>query len=398
MEKSKRTWLFLIIQFFYSFCISIVNSEKIITSRYEHYNGLTLKYFIPMAHESGYWRINQQNPYSIIINQGKVNESGMIDSNNITIEGINYTQILKVETIKLVNFDTRIFYYEISEKNFPYYDIYDGLTFALHPANESFSILHQLKKEGLISKMVYAFEPKDIKLNEGGLHLGGLPESVIKDKNCGKCKVIDDSWGCKLKYVYVGDNTNNLFINKYKAIFQTAYRAITAPKEFLDYIAENIFKENLLRKECEIEKNYYSAYIIICKNGKEIFEKLPPFFSFVFDNIVLKVPKSQLFYFPSFNGIEKLICNIYLSLNKQEQNIWTFGDRFLSNYITEFDYENKEVTFFSNELVSFFRKKNDLRLILIFLIFLLTTSSVCLIILKNRSEIIKGILNTGETP
>lgn len=388
MENSKRTRLFIIIQIFYSFCISIVNSEAIITSRYEHYNGLTLKYFIPMIHESGYWRINQQNPYSIIINQGKVNKSGMIYSNNITIDGINYTQILKLETIKMVNFDTTIFYYEIPEKTFPYYDIYDGLTFALHPANESFSILHQLKKEGQISKMVYAFEPKEIRLTEGNLHLGGLPENITKNKYFGKCKVINDSWGCNLRYIYAGDNQNNLFINKYKAIFQSAYGGITAPKEFLDYIAENILKENILRNECEIERNYYSDYIFICKNGKEIFENLPPFLSFVFDNIVLKVPKSQLFYFPSFNGNEKLICNIYLSLNKQEQNIWTFGDRFLSNFITEFDYENKEVTFFSNEAIPIFKKKNNFfRKILIFLIFLLATSSVDLIILKSRSTI-----------
>ena len=62
------------------------------------------------------------------------------------LDYICHTQILKLETIKMVNFDTTIFYYEIPVKTFPYYDIYDGLTFSLHPANESFSILHQLKK------------------------------------------------------------------------------------------------------------------------------------------------------------------------------------------------------------------------------------------------------------
>ena len=98
---------FLILSLF----ISSILSNEIIISRYEHFNGLSMKYFIPLAHESGYWRINQQSPYSNSINRGKLNPNKTLYETDTTQSGSNYTRILKYGTIKLANFDASIFYY-----------------------------------------------------------------------------------------------------------------------------------------------------------------------------------------------------------------------------------------------------------------------------------------------
>ena len=345
---------FLILSLF----ISSILSNKIIISRYEHFNGLSMKYFIPLAHESGYWRINQQSPYSNSINRGKLNPNKTLYETDTTQSGSNYTRILKYGTIKLANFDASIFYYEIPEKSVPYIDAYDGLTFALNPANESFSIMHLLKKEAQIKKMSYAFDPMANESHQGVFYLGGLPGGVIKNKFKGKCKVSGDEWGCHLNYIYFEGNESMIYKNKHKALFQSAFKAITAPREYMNYLTSTVFKKYIHDGFCYVDKNYYSDYIISCKNAQYVYDTFPSHLNFVFDNIILTIPKNQILYFPNYKTYDRVVCNIYTDLNEELQSIWTFGDHFLSNYITEFNYEDREVIFYSNSTIQTFNLEN----------------------------------------
>ena len=126
----------------------------------------------------------------------------------------------------------------------------------------------------------------------------------------------------------------------------------------MNYLTSTVFKKYIHDGFCYVDKNYYSDYIISCKNAQYVYDTFPSHLNFVFDNIILTIPKNQILYFPNYKTYDRVVCNIYTDLNEELQSIWTFGYHFLSNYITEFNYEDREVIFYSNSTIQTFNLEN----------------------------------------
>ena len=249
-----------------------------------------------------------------------------------------------------------------------------GLSFIF--SYEEYSLIHHLKKNNLINYLSYGFIPPQLIINnnlndsntsfinkEGFIFFGGLPKNYIINKYRYNCKITGkyNFWSCDLPYILFGEityysNPNNtlFFENNNYAYFNGAERRILAPEDFMLFLKHNYFKNEIINGTCKYYL-YGMNYVFECLcNIINIF----PNISFIFDNYQYKFTSDELFdYYGGGN------CLFVIQGNHLRKNNFVFGTPFLNKFISNFDYETKYITFYSENKISeidldkFFKKR-----------------------------------------
>lgn len=369
MKAIKECFIILIISNFllrYLICsCTLINIDYYFhytTHKAEIYIGeLTKKYFVIIDLTSQYTWINaidSSNPLDETDN--KLSESRVI---------YNYNEFKAKQVQDIFGFKN----YEGLLKQFDYFFITQnilskgesllpqangviGLAYSF--PDEKYSLIHSLKKEGIIDHMSFSIA----KSNQ--IALGGVPSEISVNNYQSTCEVINGNsnltsaaiheysnineghWRCSLSKVIIknntktwtyrtkNDNTVSFIIDKDKNY---------APKSFMSFIKDNFYSE-------ELRSKYFRIYNI------EGIEQLssPDDGTARHGNLTFVIGKYQytidLFYFWECYDIA---CDFTIYENPFG-DFWILGALFLNQFIMEFDYELKKVVFYSKKEIELY--------------------------------------------
>lgn len=289
-----------------------------------------------------YEKISQQMTASYL-NVNEIKEISVFEIDEIIIDSKSYQRGLLIEDLRIGNLTTQVSFYGVPKMDFQK----NAISFPLHPKNELFSIVHQLKKSNQIEKMKYTFVPDGDGDISGKMYIGNLQSSFFdKDKSKGECRVTGESWGCNLQLVYFMDSLSNkykknrYFINNEYALFDCNILGIEVPFIFLEFITNNLLNDLFNNNQCWFtgKKRH-----IQCEELSKLKKFLPKWINFVFDNQAYAIEMKSIIG-KDYEDPRKSALYIF----ENADNKWIFGGLFLRNFVSSFDYEDKMIMLYSN--------------------------------------------------
>lgn len=249
-------------------------------------------------------------------------------------------------------------------------DLFQGvLSLGREYDSKKFSLVYKMSSAS--ATFYNSFVLRFVDNNKGELHIGDLTNE-LKDYThlMSPCTLLSTEekikWACELTHVFVGSYGDKSYTDQYTnekgyiissksskikhinqpAIFETIYNKIYVPKDFIVYLKENVFVDQKTGKEiCKLNEDTTSSYFTCNQDEVDKVQKL----SFVMSNkLALTLPSSNLF---DCNGE---ICN-YLIMYKEGKKNWIMGLPILKTYQMIFDYNKKDLNFYSNDNKSFVR-------------------------------------------
>lgn len=249
--------------------------------------------------------------------------------------------------------------------------------------------------------------------NEGNIQIGDAPEDIKRSNLINKCKVIEGQnplikWKCELTHIFIGGVEDNQsfkddYLDQYgyyireksqhikevfkPVIFESIYNSIYCPKRFLSYFKENYFYNSITNSYmCKLIDNGQSAYFTCTKSEVNSLKRL----NFVLSEITdLSFPARLL-----FECNDKTDTCIFLVRYSSRFDYWVFGLPILKNYGIIFDYNMKDIEFYSQSnkyLVNMpdkfvFNFLNFLLYFLIFIIILLLIGLGLIYFMRNKNK------------
>lgn len=264
-----------------------------------------------------------------------------------------------------------------------------GIGLAYKFTDNKYSLIHQMKDNNLISNSSFGIIPPKPEEEVGTIFFGGIPPEFINGKIHTSCSVVGNyaNWACDLSYVFFGEISyvydNIYYNNRDYAYFQLAEKRILAPDKFMEHLKNKIFKQYLDDQSCS-----YSLYGMnrrfecTCSVGSSL-----PDFNFIFDSHSYKLSGRELMEVDHGD-----YCVFMIYSNHIRNNNWIFGTIFLSKYYSVFNYEDKQVSFYSNnesvyvDLDSIFPWKKILRIVGYIIIALVTICIMFYVYIKIKSK------------
>ena len=249
--------------------------------------------------------------------------------------------------------------------------------------DERFSFVHYLKKNGIISKLIFGHQYND--RTHGNIYFGEEPKSMRHGYF--KCKVQNfisytNKWHCQLLSVYFnnGDNYTTLSSN---AAFDTGYSFIKGPFWQVSNILDKL--KEIGGKKCEHvfqvidEKN--ELVRLVCDLSIQIDDF--PDLSFDIVGFKMELLKTDLFRKIIVKG-GKIKYEAVL-VGDSTYGFWNFGEPILKNYDMVFNYEDNTVGFKINSNYLGGDWTSVVLLGIVFVCFVI----IAIYIIKNRKKIFK---------
>ena len=213
-----------------------------------------------------------------------------------------------------------------------------------------FNFIGSLKKNGFIEKEIFSIIPDEKKLI-----IGNIPKAYERERYT-KCNLVETNdldnafrsgWVCEMTHILFGVDTKNKTLEKAipmnaRAIFDTAYNYISIPFRHLDDF-NNKFMKDFYNDSCiqikELNEIYY-----ICEDDEKIKKGS---IAFVLGGFGYVIPWSKLF--------RKILDEKYemqIRFHKENDDIFTFGYPFVSQFTLVYNSEDKEVGFFRGERIN----------------------------------------------
>ena len=236
--------------------------------------------------------------------------------------------------------------YQKDFKDFP--DGKLGLGFR-HEHGVDFNFLGSLKSKGLINKEVFTILPKEEKLV-----IGGIPSELEKETystcNLVETNDLDDAyragWICELTHIFFGVNTKEkslemaLQVNA-RVIFDSAYKYISMPKRHLNNFNKN-FMEKFFYDSCIQVKDKNDIYYI-CDADEKIQHGA---IAFLVGGFGYVIPWDKL-----FKKIEEDKYEMLIRFHKENDDIFSFGYPFTSQFTIIYNAEEKHLGFYGGEKI-----------------------------------------------
>ena len=236
--------------------------------------------------------------------------------------------------------------YQKDFKDFP--DGKLGLGFR-HEHGVDFNFLGSLKSKGLINKEVFTILPKEEKLV-----IGGIPSELEKETystcNLVETNDLDDAyragWICELTHIFFGVNTKEkslemaLQVNA-RVIFDSAYNYISMPKRHLNNFNKN-FMEKFFYDSCIQVKDKNDIYYI-CDADEKIQHGA---IAFLVGGFGYVIPWDKL-----FKKIEEDKYEMLIRFHKENDDIFSFGYPFTSQFTIVYNAEEKHLGFYGGEKI-----------------------------------------------
>ena len=211
--------------------------------------------------------------------------------------------------------------------------------------HKNMSLAYSLYANNIISQPIYGFR-KDSVTGKYAIYFGQIPKHFVS--NCTKYTMsINDSkgdWGLNIKSIYYdGENSYEYVLNNEYAYVNTVNDRIFVPRHYMYYLKETVFKEYVKNRKCLFNQDSNSFYINCdCFNGVNDMKEFP--------NMNIKIDKYELTlsYEELFIYLTKQhLCLFIMQYNYNEPDVWFFGYYFMKAFVTEFDLENKTISFYT---------------------------------------------------
>ena len=304
--------------------------------------------------------LNTYLPFSLFTNE--INAK-TISNKTVTIEDTHFLY-QKQAKLTIYNYTLEKFSFYYSSESITYFREL-GISLAYQPEDESFSLIHHLYKNKIIEHLKFALS---INGNKGMIHFGGYPEEAMNLEYKGHCKIRDSFgyWGCPLKGVEV----NNTFYKlETDTLIHSGEYAFLYSNELLQFAIENIFNEKITKNVCYVETDKQDGDSIHCKNKTTALT-----FSLLFNDIKMQFNVDELY---SKRSADKFLFRSNPH-NYIDYKGVVFGMYFLMQFdLVVFDYENKQLEFFSNKVILDNKVYNNtIQIILCIIVSLLCTISI----------------------
>jgi hypothetical protein len=157
-----------------------------------------------------------------------------------------------------------------------------------------------------------------------------------------------ESWMCELTHFFIKNEEEPESINKTiylnstteslgKVIFNPNTKFITIPETYLQDIRKQYSINS--RNRCSVYKKDNMIYLY-CKYQNETNFNLLPYFSFIMEGFLFKIPVQHLFV---KNEDGNFMCLIRFSKNNNKGHLWEFGLPLFKSFVIQFDFDNKRV-------------------------------------------------------
>ena len=265
------------------------------------------------------------------IDTGKNKEKYIMILNRIyPVTEITHTLLLDIGMDNFFPFPLTFY---IEDIKFIKYTNFLGL--GLNFERESFSVVHQLKKEGVINDLKFALVPHG--KSDGTLYFGGVPNMIVSSMERKKCFVKNkkDGWSCEVSEVTINSERSIVYKYSHIAKFDTTAQYTSAPRNFFTILMEEVFAPYFDRKDCKIFNDFEPRLSCYC-------EKIANFPEIIF-NI-----EGNIFALGFGELFEEINDACYFMMIENKEKHWIMGDAFLRKYIVEFDYAKEgSVSFYS---------------------------------------------------
>ena len=230
-----------------------------------------------------------------------------------------------------------------------------GLGFEINPYKFKYSFINQLYEKKIISKRIFSIDFNNNKINFGS-------ESNIK--TFGKCSIIQEikdwnnkisnpNWQCKIKGFFIGKNKEKLIEIEKRFSFLTLlsfdiHHIMNIPFSLFNQLKDNYFKELINEGKCNVTERF-GRYVFLCNSINDLKDDI----YFSFGNWGLKIPKNKILYELDIGCLKQCfyisIFQFDLKDGDLNKDIMVIPINLMKEYIISYDYDNKEVGFYSNE-------------------------------------------------
>lgn len=342
--------------------------------------------------------INQSLPWTVIrkekfglffsLSSKKIRDTKLItDKEYHVMEYSDEINFSSLDNITMTIYD--YYFYSTGENNTSSLTSVLGLGYQFE--NENFSIVHQLKKQMFIDKLIFTIDLETNSLdNKGKIYFGGTPSELITRKNKATCRVSDSyiSWGCQLKKMIISyrNKTQNIPVFQY-AHFQNCQPALILPQYLMEQISETFFFREVIQKGlCKFILNESWNYITCSKEVIDNSYDAKTSIKFDFDGYIFSLNLNQLFY------CNNVACSSnFYSIPLQYGDQIILGSTFLNQYIVEYDYEDKSISFYSDYIFPYeidHENKILFSLIIIIILLLFIPSIINVYLIKVKAPLI----------
>lgn len=214
------------------------------------------------------------------------------------------------------------------------------------------SLPYSICNSNSISQPIYGFRKDEI-TKEYLMYFGQIPQQFVS-KYTKQTITINDSkgdWGLNIKSIsYDSENTFEYVLNNEYAYVNTVNDRIFIPQHYIDYLKETVFDDYVKNRKCSFNKDLKSYYINCdCPNGINDMKGFPNM-NIKIDKYILTLNLENLFIYIK----SQRLCLFIMQYNYNEPTVWFFGYYFIKAFITEFDIENKTISFYtqSNSIIN----------------------------------------------
>lgn len=320
---------------------------------------LNIKLYLGTPFQAVYVKLDLNGQYPLISDlQYNSNDSRthhLISKEDVTVYNLTFHGEVIQDICVLNQNDLKLHYtFIVVNTNFNRYIA--SLPLSYHFSNPSYSLVRRLKESSLINKEAFYIEPTS---RDGGFFHMGMTDDIKKvinnSKYRGKCDVINyqNQWMCILISIRVNDILYT--VNRFVTFHSDIQRSIV-PDSFITFLGDFVLKELIKEKKCEI--NVYplppKRRYITCnleKNERNIFD-----IALTFIDTTLVVNFENLMYCVANS------CLVLFESDEEKGDMFIFGYSLLIQFTTGFDYENKEVSFYSdtNRIISKYNRSSHL--------------------------------------
>ena len=256
-------------------------------------------------------------------------------------------------------------------------------------SDEKYSLIHQLKNQGFIDHLSFAFSAIGFQ-NNGQMFFGSIPESYISNMNKNVIKV-DQSrkgWGVPLDSIeFTIDDKTYQYENKYYAHFNAYEDRIFVPDDFFMYLNDIAFKKYYNNGACHLtadtRRKYINCNITMIKDFPEI--------KFNIGGIKIMLNYQKLFGLLSRKNSYFIIQ--VNSFDEDNKDTFLFGSFLFDQFITEFDYEEKTVNLYSQIVLETYSNNTMKKSLLIVIDIIMISCVAGLIYAVKKRKAPKMIVN-----
>lgn len=309
-----------------------IKQEKFLTFKYEFYGSNPCLKII-FKEEKTQLNFNYLNTYIPYIMFHENDLSNIIDSNKLQKLAINLTS-----SFQAFLYRTTI---QINETQMPsincavfaassYYNHDSGIGLAYRFSDERQSIVHLLYQQKEIDKKMFAFS-----MDDNLLYLGEVPQkNLSKFTNHNHCKIDDHyyTWGCNLTSIRFNNTIYSLNIY---TIFNSVDETLMWSNSLFDFFITHIFKKEIENNICYLRNDAH----LYCNTSISLNNLL----EMEFGGMKIKFQLNHLFKYNDRN----VLISSFERYPESNETLLGFSFFKLFNFLA-FDYDNKEVHFYSN--------------------------------------------------